>query len=110
MTNEQRFNYFESGKLQRAVEMELLDWVGYWTTMGLDSITDPLLKAQMEQMILLILRSMPEYIKQVSRLAISYPEIKDAVEPTEANVKSAVTNILTFKLSWLTGIKEIQSE
>ena len=107
MTNQERFEYFESGKLQRAVEIELLDWAGYWTTAGLDEITDPLQKTQTEQMILLILRLLPEYIKQVSRLAISYPEIKDAVEPTEANVKSAVTNILTFKLSWLTGIKEI---
>lgn len=108
MTNEQRFEYFESGKLQRAVEIELLDWAGYWTTAGTGSIEDPLQRAQTEQMILLILRNLPEYIKQVSRLAISYDEIKTATgDPTEATIRGIVTNVLTFKLEWLTGIKEL---
>ena len=107
MNNEQRYYYFESGKLQRAVEIELLDWAGYWATVGVESITDPLQRAQTKQMILLILRSLPEYIKQAARLAISYDEIKNAVEPTEANIHSVVTNIMTFKLGWLTGITSI---
>ena len=108
MTNQERFEYFESGKLQRAVEVELLDWAGYWTTEGLDEITDPLQKAQTEQMIRLILRSLPEYIKQVSRLAISDSAIKTAEsDPAESVIHTVVVGILATKLAWLTGISTV---
>lgn len=110
MTNQERFIYFESGILQRSVEMELLDWAGYWTSVGTSGITDPLLRLQTNTMILLILRNLPEYIKQVSRLAISYSEIKDAVEPTELNIHNVVTDILSFRLAWLTGISSLPEE
>ena len=108
MTNQERFEYFESGKLQRAIEMELLDWAGYWTTAGTSTIEDPLQREQTDQMILLILRDLAECIKQVSCLAISYDEIKSSTgDPSEATIRGVVTNIMTFKLSWLTGITEI---
>ena len=108
MTNQERFEYFESGKLQRAVEIELLDWAGYWTTAGTGSIEDPLQREQTEQMIILILRALPEQISMVSRLAISYDEIKTATgDPSDVTIRGIVTNILTFKLEWLTGIKEL---
>ncbi len=108
MTNQERFEYFESGKLQRAVEIELLDWAGYWTTAGTSGIGDPLQRVQTDAMILLILRSLSECIKQVSALAISHDEIKTAAgDPSETVIRGIVTNILTFKLSWLTGITEL---
>lgn len=108
MTNQERFEYFESGKLQRMVEIELLDWAGYWTTAGTESITDPLQRKQTDEMILLILRVLSECIKQVSCLVISYDEIKTFIgDPSETIVHNIVTNILTFKLAWLTGITEL---
>ena len=109
MNNQERFEYFESGKLQRAVEIELLDWVGYWTTAGTGSIEDPLQREQTNHMILEILQALPEQISMVSRLAISYDEIKVATgDPSEATIRGIVTNILTFKLAWLTGITEVE--
>ena len=111
MTNQERFEYFESGKLQRAVEIELLDWAGYWTTAGTGSIEDPLQRAQTDAMIRLILRSLPECIKQVSRLAISEDSIKSATgDPAESVIHTVTVSILAAKLAWLTGIKEIEVE
>ena len=106
MTNAERFTYFESGALQEAVEVELLDWAGYWTTAGLDSITDPLQKEQTRQAINMILNDLGYMDKVVSELAISDDAIKQASPDgvTESMIYSAVTSILaqTFKL--ITGI------
>ena len=106
MTNGERYAYFEGGKLQEAVEMELLDWAGYWTTAGLDSITDPLQKAQTAEAIRLILNDLGYMVKVTAELAISDDAIKSA-EPdgvTEAMIYGAVTAIMANKLAWITGI------
>ena len=107
MDNQERYNYFNSGILQRSVIIELLDWAGYWTTAGLDSITDPLLKEQTKYAINMILNDLGHTSKVVSHMAISYSDIKDAIEPTEQNIHNVVTNIMSFKLEWITGITEV---
>ena len=109
MTNGERYAYFEGGQLQEAVEMELLDWAGYWTTAGLDSITDPLQKAQTAEAIRLILNDLSYMVKVTAELAISDSAIKNA-EPdgvTESMIYAAVTSILANKLSWITGITAV---
>ena len=109
MTNHERYTYFESGALQEAVEIELLDWAGYWTTAGLDSITDPLQRAQTAEAIRLILNDLGYMDKVVSELAISDDAIKAAAPDgvTESMIYAAVTSILANKLSWITGITEL---
>ena len=49
MTNQERWEYYESGALQRIVAVQLLDWAGYWTTAGLDPIEDDLQREQTRQ-------------------------------------------------------------
>ena len=112
MTNEERYEYFNSGALQRATAIELLDWAGYWATAGLDSITDPLQKEQTKAAIRMILNNLGGTNKIVSHLAISYDEIKNAGvgQVTEAIVKGIVTNIMAFKLAWITGITALPEE
>ena len=111
MTNHERAMYFESGQLQEGVQVELLDWCGYWTTAGLDEITDPLQKAQTAEAIRLILNDLPYMDKVVSELAISDSAIKEATPDgvTEAMIKVAVTSIMANKLAWITGITVIPS-
>ena len=106
MTNHERFVYYESGALQESVEINLLDWAGYWTTAGTSGITDPLLKAQTEAAIMLILNDLATIVRSVSALAISDPAIQQAAPDgvTESMISSAVTAIMTNKLSWITGI------
>lgn len=109
MTNHERFAYFESGQLQEAVEIELLDWAGYWTTAGLDSITDALQKEQTAEAIRMILNDLGYMVKVTAELAISDSEIKNA-EPdgvTESMIYGAVTAILANKLAWITGITAV---
>ena len=112
MNNRQRYEYFESGQLQRSTQMELLDWAGYWTTQGLDEITDPTQKEQTRAAINLILSELPTMVKKVSRMAISDDAIK-AAEPgavTEEMIHTIIVAIMARRLEWLTGIRASESE
>lgn len=106
MTNQERWQYYESGTLQRAVAVELLDWAGYWSNTGVSGITNPITKMQTRAAVNMILTNLSNVIKIVSAIAITYSEIKDAVIPTEANIHSVVTNIMSFRLEWITNIYE----
>ena len=112
MTNQERWQYYESGQLQRSVAVQLLDWAGYWTTAGLDAITDPLQKEQTRQTIRMILTELSYVIKIVSSLAISDNAIKEAQPEliTESTIATVVTSILTYKLQWITNISELPEE
>lgn len=107
MTNEQRYEYFESGKLQKAVEIELLDWAGYWAAYFPGEITDPLQQRQTKKAIELILGDLGQMIRKVSRLAISDDRIKSAAPEgiTDADIRTVVVSIMASKLAWLTGIE-----
>lgn len=109
MNNRERYDYFNSGDLQRKTAIELLDWAGYWTTAGLDEITDPLQREQTRQAIRMILTNLSGTNKIVSHLAISYDAIKEAEvgHVTDAMVRGIVTNIMAFKLEWITGLREL---
>lgn len=106
MTNQERWQYFESGELQRVTAVELLDWAGYWTTEGLDEITDPLQKEQTRQAIRLILTELSRTIKIVASLAISDDAIKacDPDNVPESVIHTVIVSIMARKLEWLTGI------
>lgn len=107
MNNQERYAYWESGELQKETQMELLDWAGYWTTEGLDEITDPTQKEQTRAAINLILCDLPTMVKKVSRLAISDDVIKatEAGGVTEEMVHTIVVAIMAQRLEWLTGIR-----
>ena len=107
MTNQERWTYYQSGEMQRVVAIELLDWVGYWTTATLDSITDPLLKEQTKQAIDLILRDLSGTLKVVSALAISDDTIKQCAAGmvTDSIIQNVVNRIMTNKLAWVTGVE-----
>lgn len=112
MTNQERWTYFESGELQRVTAVELLDWAGYWTTEGLDEITDPLQKEQTKQAIRLILTELSRTIKIVASLAISDEAIKSCPvdNVSESIIHTVIVGIMAHKLEWLTGITEITTE
>lgn len=112
MTNQERWQYYESGQLQRSVAVQLLDWVGYWTTTGLDEIIDPLQKEQTRQAIRLILTELSYTIKIVANLAISDEAIKSCPVDNvpESVIHTIIVSIMASKLEWLTGITEVTSE
>lgn len=112
LTKSERFDYLNSGKPQRITQVCLLDWASYWTTAGLDSITDALQKAQTKEAIRLILSDLGTMTTKVSRLVIGDEAIA-AAEPdavTEAMINTAVVSIMAQKLAWLTGIEELEEE
>lgn len=112
MNNRERYEYFESGKLQRAVQIELLDWAGYWAEFWPDGLDDELLKLQTKEAVSRILSDLATMTKKVSRLAISADAIKSA-DPdgvTDAIIHTVVVQIMARRLAWLTGITEVPPE
>lgn len=110
MTNQERYQYYNSGQLQPMVQIELIDWLAYWTSIGTDIITDPLLKEQTNEAIKNLLYDLNGMTNKVSMMAIGEAVIKDApLLPTEENVKTAVTTIMSTRLRWLTGVDAVET-
>lgn len=112
MTNEERWQLYDSGEFHRAIAIELLDWAGYWTTTGLDEITDPLQKAQSKQAITIIITDLSYANKVVASLAISDSRLVETElsNVNEALIKAIVVSIMANKLEWLTGIDRVDEE
>ena len=111
MTNQERYAYYNSGVLQPMVQIELIDWLSYWTTAGTERIEDDLLRAQTEQAINDLMFDLNGMTNKVSMLAIGEDVIRSAQdEPTPEQIATAVTNIMTYKLRWLTGVTEVVTE
>ena len=83
------------------IRIALCDWLGYWTSVGTSSITDPDLKAKMDEFILAAIRNTDVYLPRLSKLIIADPAVKDAVEITDANVQTALTNVLSRALDYI---------
>ena len=106
MTNSERWEYYESGALQRIVAVQLLDWAGYWTTAGLDPIEDDLQREQTRQAIKMILEDLSYAVKVVTAMLISDPVIKNGIPGyiPESEIYTAVVSIMASRLVWLTGV------
>ena len=96
MNNTERFEYFESGALQKSAQMELLDWAGYWMTAGLEPIEDQLQREQTRVAINMILVDGGQLVQKVSRMAISYDVFltKTAEQITDADIRTVIVNIM----------------
>lgn len=105
MTNLERYQYYKSGQLQPLVQIALIDWMTYWTTAGLDDITDPTLKEQTVAAINLLIEDPDGITEKVCEFVIGEDAIKSAEEtPTEAQIKTAVDAIMANKLRWITNM------
>ena len=83
------------------VRIAVCDWVEYWAVAGTGSITDPDLREQTDAFIKVFLFNPELFVKKIAHLAIAEPAVKDAVEVTDANIKTAVDNLLANALSYL---------
>ena len=108
MTKRERYEYYNSGELQPVVQICLLDWLNYWSAPNAPLPSDPTLRAQTEAAVELLLTDLEAMTRKVSELAIGEDVIKDADEPTEAEIDYAVTLIMSTRLRWLTGIESVE--
>lgn len=83
------------------IRIALCDWVEYWAVLGTAGIEDPDLKELTDSFIKFHLSNPEVYVNKLAVLAISEPTVKDAVEVTDANVATAVTNLLAHALPYL---------
>lgn len=107
MNKRERFDYYNAGKLQPIVQICLLDWLAYWTTNGIDTIEDPLLRTQTAAVIDMLLTDLNGITAKVAELAMGEEQIKTAAEPSESDINTAVVAIMATRLRWLTGIDSI---
>lgn len=107
MTNQERYDYYNGGEFQKKVQMELVDWLSYWTSVGVDIIEDDTLKHQTTVAIQLLMNDLNGMTRKVALLALGEDVIKDAaLLPTDENIRTAVTAIMSTRLRWLTGVTE----
>ena len=83
------------------VRIAVCDWVNYWAINGTGTIEDETLREQTDGFIRVFLIDPDLFVQKIAYLAISEPSVKDAVEVTDANVATAVTNILSHALSYI---------
>ena len=90
--------------------MNCIGRAGYWASAGVDGIQDELLRAQTKQAVHIILTDLSYANKVVASLAISDASFKNLTqeEITETIIKNVVTQIMSFKLEWVTGIDHIE--
>ena len=110
MTKNERYEYYNSGKLQPIVQVCLLDWLNYWTSADIEAeITDPLLLAQTKAEISLLLHDLNNQTAQVSMIVFGDDRIASAEEAaiTEELINTVVVFVLSNCLRWLTGIESV---
>lgn len=83
------------------VRVALCDWVEYWAVTGTASITDETLREQTDAFINVFLFEPEKYVQKLAYLAISEPAVKDAIEVTDINVKTAVDQLMSRALPYL---------
>ena len=110
MNKQERFNYYNSGKLQPIVQVCLLDWMNYWCNTNIEEqITNPLLLAQTKAEISLLLNDLNGQTQQVSMIVFGDSRIAEVEESaiTESLVNTVVVSVMSNCLRWLTGIDSV---
>lgn len=112
MNKQDRFNYYNSGKLQPVVQVCLLDWMNYWVNTNIEEeITDPLLLQQTKAEINLLLNDLNTQTQKVSEIVFSDSRIVEVVEEdiTETLINTVVVSVMANCLRWLTGIEIVSA-
>ena len=104
MTNQERWNLYDSGELHQAIAIELLDWAGYWASVGVENIEGALLRTQSRRAISMILEDPGYTIRIVTGLFVSDDDVKNATEITDQLVHTVVVRIMAGSLEWVTDI------
>ena len=104
MTNQERWNLYDSGELHQAIAIELLDWAGYWASVGVESIEDETQRLQSRRAIRMILEDPSYTIRIVTGLFVSDDDVKNATEITEQLIHAVVVRIMAGRLEWITDV------
>lgn len=101
MTLNERNDILQSTEYIGKVRIAFCDWLEYWSVVGTSGIADETIRENTDMLIHLALSNPEAYVTKLAILAISEPAVRDAVEVTDANVSTAVTNLLTYALQYL---------
>ncbi|MBQ6503091.1 MAG: hypothetical protein IJI57_04160 [Flexilinea sp.] len=110
MTNQERWNLYDSGELHQMIAIELLDWAGYWASVGVENIEGETLRQQSRRAIRMILEDPSYTIRIVTGLFVSDDDVKNATEITDALVHTVVVRIMANRLEWITDVFPPEAE
>lgn len=108
MTDNDRWELYNSSEFHQIVSIKLLDWAGYWAKEGLDEITDALQKEQTHRAINMVINDLSYVTNIVVSLAISSDNIKNVSREdlTPEIVNTAIVYIMANELLWVTDVRE----
>lgn len=112
MTKSERYNYYNSGKLQPIVQVCLLDWLNYWVNADIEAeITDPLLLVQTKAEIDLLLGDLNMQTQKVSEIVFGDSRISGVSEDeiTDELINTVVVSVMSKCLRWLSGIDMVSA-
>lgn len=102
MTLEERNAILNSTLFHSKVRVALCDWLNYWAMIGTDSIEDEKVRNDTDNFLRLLIEKLDECTTKVVVLAISDTNIiQSEGEPTDEQVRAAVTAITTHCLPYL---------
>ena len=101
MTYNERDLILQSEDFIGKVRIAMCDWIEYWADNGTASIEDPDLKEKTDTFISVALINPDAYTRKLATLVIAEQTVKEAVEITDVNVKTAVDNVLSHALGYL---------
>ena len=104
MTNQERWNLYDSGDLHQAIAIELLDWAGYWASVGVENIEGEILRQQSRRAIRMILEDPSYTIRIVTGLFVSDDDVKNATEITGELIHTVIVRIMATRLEWITDV------
>ena len=101
MNYSERNDVFTSDTFQAQCKIALTDWLNYWATNGTASIEDETLREQTDSFLKFAIHNLDNYAKALSVLVIGEESIKADSEITDAEVRTAVTHVLSTALEYL---------
>ena len=101
MTYEERNEVLMDEGFIAKVRVALCDWVNYWAINGTSTIDDPDLKQSTDLFIQSSLSNLETYVRRIAVLIISETVIKEAQSVTDANVQTALTNVMSHAIDYL---------
>lgn len=83
------------------VRIALCDWLNYWAINGTTSIENETLRELTNTFVTTAIFNLEAMVKRISVLVIAEPSVKNAVEITDTDIQTAITNILSHALNFL---------
>ena len=102
MNKTERSEFLKSQKSYDMFEIQVLKWMRYWITAGLDGIEDETLRQKTSDVMKMILKAKDTVVRRVRDIGIM-SEVLDTVEetPSYADIETIVSATMANHIDWV---------